>query len=347
MTRVVAAALLCLVLVHPGAAQGPPDDPVQIMLFSDASWAWTDESTPGFSLGQVVGHLNAVLTPRLSAAAEATLTSRADGTVATLERLVLRYDFSDRFKISGGRYHTPISWWNTQYHHGLWLQTSIDRPRTIRFGTPLVPVHFLGLLAEGTLPAGDFTVLYEAGAGNGRQPEISLPGDAGDANSRPAFVGGLRLRPLALPGVELGLHAYLDEVPAEVGAVDERILGAHAVWLSNPEIIAEYLSILHEPEQAGAESTSTDAYYAQVAWRPGPAPMLQPYVRFERIDVPAGDPLFADLGLDYEGLIGGVRWDFVDFAALKAELRSEAFDGADRLISLVLNAAFVIPNIFG
>lgn len=337
--------LLCLVATAPAAPQAEPETPVQLMLFGDATWGWNEEATPGFSLGQVVAHLNAILAPRLTAAAEATLTSRADETVATLERLILRYDFSDRFKLSAGRYHTPISWWNTQYHHGLWLQTSIRRPATIQFGTPLVPVHFLGLLAEGTLPAGGVTVLYEAGGGNGRQPAIHLPGDAGDANSEMAFVARLRLRPLAMPGLEVGVHGYLDHVDAGAGDVRERIVGGHAVWLRNPEVMGEYLHIMHEADVAGADAFATDAWYVQVGWRPAAGSPLQPYARIERIDVPAGDPLFTGLGLDYNGIIGGLRWDFSDFAALKGELRSEELGGADRLTSVALNAAFVIPKL--
>lgn len=345
MRKFATATLLCLAAAGPAAPQTAQDSPVQLMLFGDATWAWNEEATPGFSLGQLVAHLNAVLATRLTTAAEATLTSRPTGTVATLERLILRYDFSDRLKLSAGRYHTPISWWNTQYHHGLWLQTSIRRPSTIQFGTPLVPVHFLGLLAEGTLPASGLTVLYEAGAGNGRQPALQLPGDAGDANSQTAFVARIRVRPSALPGFEAGVHGYLDEVDAGAGNVDERIVGGHVVWLRNPELVAEYLHIMHEADTPGADARATDAWYFQVGWRPPTTPSFQPYARLERVDVPADDPLFAGLGLDYGGIIGGVRWDFSDFAALKGELRSEDFADAGRLTSVALNASFVIPTL--
>jgi len=39
--------------------------------------------------------------------------------------LLIRYDYNDFFKLSFGRYHTPINYWNTAFHHGLWLQTTI------------------------------------------------------------------------------------------------------------------------------------------------------------------------------------------------------------------------------
>ena len=347
MTRTLAAAVLVFAAVAPAAAQTDLGPPVRLMMFGDASYRWTERDVDeGFSLGQVVGHLNAVLTDRLTVAAEATLTSRSSGTVATIERVILAYHFSDALRLSAGRYHTPISWWNTQYHHGLWLQTSIERPNMVQFGTPLVPVHFLGLLASGTVPVGRSTLVYDAGLGNGRQSDLVTPGDAGDENDRLAFVGGLRFRSAVVPGLEVGVHGYLDEVDPGTGAgtVDERILGAHAVLLSNPELLVEYLHFVHDAH-AATGSTDSDALYVQVGWRLPGSRGVQPYVRYETIDTAADDALFAGLGLAYDGIIGGLRWDFADFGALKAEVRSEEFAGGERAASVVLNASFVVPNI--
>lgn len=347
MKRTLAAALLLAGLTAPATAQTDPLGPsVRLMLFGDASYVWSEhDTTEGFALGQVVAHLNAVLSDRLTMAAEATLTSRSTGTIATIERVILAYHFSDALRLSAGRYHTPISWWNTQYHHGLWLQTSIDRPNMVRFGTPLIPVHFLGLLASGTVPAGRSTLVYDAGFGNGRQPDLVSPGDAGDANAKPAFLAGIRFRPAPLQGFEIGAHAYVDEVDPglDAGPVDERIFGGHAVWLTNPELVIEYLQFMHDPE--GAASTTSHAFYAQAGWRLPGARTVQPYVRFETIDIAEDDALFAGRGLGYDGVIGGVRWDFATFGALKAELRSEKPTGGERGTSIAVNASFVVPNI--
>jgi hypothetical protein len=74
---------------------------------------------------------------------ELSLTARSDagtgtppatGFNAEVERLIIRYDFNDYFKVSFGRYHTPINYWNTAFHHGQWLQTTASRPETTQFG---------------------------------------------------------------------------------------------------------------------------------------------------------------------------------------------------------------------
>lgn len=346
MNRHLAVLLLLAVTSSPLDGQAPAGPPIRVMLFGDASYATTERDVPeGFHLGQLVGHLSAGLTERLFVTAEGTITPRNEGTGATLERLIVRYDFSDMLKLSAGRYHTPIAWWNTQYHHGVWLQTSIDRPRLVRFGTPLIPVHFLGLLAEGTASVGSSTLVYEAGAGNGRQPDLVGPGDGGENDAGLALIGGLRFRPAALAGLELGVHGYVDEVAGPMGDVDERIVGGHVAWTANPEVVIEYLRFLHDPAEAGAGSTTSDGLYAQLGWRPRSLPSLQPYIRYESIQIPAGDVLFAGRGLGYDGIIGGVRWDVANFAALKGEARSEEFAGGSRAVSFLLNVSFVVPNI--
>ncbi|MDX1675787.1 MAG: hypothetical protein R3314_13420, partial [Longimicrobiales bacterium] len=187
----VALALLVTSLTPLAAQEADLGPPVRVMLFSDVTYEWTERDVnEGFSLGQVVGHLNGSLSDRITVAVEATVSSRSTGPVATLERLILAYDVADALKISAGRYHTPISWWNTQHHHGLWLQLSIDRPRTVRFGTPLIPVHFMGVLASGNLAVGRSTLVYEAGVGNGRSPGLSGAGDAGELESEAAAILG-------------------------------------------------------------------------------------------------------------------------------------------------------------
>jgi hypothetical protein len=92
--------------------------------------------------------------------------------------MILRFDRSDTLKLSVGRYHTPINFWNTAFHHGQWLQTTVTRPEMIQFGGKLLPVHFVGGLMEGAVPAGGLDLHYQVGVGNGRSSVISRGGDA-------------------------------------------------------------------------------------------------------------------------------------------------------------------------
>jgi hypothetical protein len=68
-----------------------------------------------------------------------------------------------------GRFHNPLGFWNTQYHHGSYLQTSITRPGIFEYEDkdgPL-PSHLTGLLLEGmfTQGAAEWHYVLAAGAG--------------------------------------------------------------------------------------------------------------------------------------------------------------------------------------
>ena len=152
--RVALAALVSLAPLTAAAAQrtfpdttttSPPasapvfNPTVHAMIFGDASYVATERMIPsGFIMGQAVGHLIASLTDRLAYFGEVTLTSQPTGYTVELERSILRYDFTDAFKLSGGRYHTPIGYWNTAFHHGTWLQTTVVAPGD---GEVRQPVH--------------------------------------------------------------------------------------------------------------------------------------------------------------------------------------------------------------
>ena len=360
MRLLLRGAALALALFPVQAVAQSAGVPVRLMVFGDATFSETerDRITDGFSLGQVVGHMNASLSPRLLVFVEGTLTPTGGSPVATLERLIVRYDVNDWLKLSGGRYHNPVSYWNTAYHHGSWLQPSVARPHMVRFGTPLLPIHFNGVLAEGTIHSGPLLVGYEAGFGNGRQRNIAVPGDAGDDDGHLALLGGIRLRSLAVPGAEVGAHAYTDHARDVFDEpVDERILSGHVALQRQVELIAEYVLIRHESEDdaTGGDAFGTNAWYVHLGYRlPSPAG-LRPYVRYESIEPGDGDPVFdppfaPGPDIAYEAWIGGVRWDFSDYAALKAEYRDEQItvaDAPDDGWSVLLNASFVIPNLLG
>lgn len=344
-TALLAAALVCLSATG-AAAQHPADNAHSRFtgfIFGDVTFSASEGDSPdGFVIGQLVGHGNALLTERLSFFGELSATARETGYQFEVERAIIRYDFMDLLKLSVGRYHTPISYWNTAYHHGLWLQTSVARPELIRIGGSFLPVHFVGALAEGTWSGRALTLTYEAGVGNGRGTLIARPDDAGDANGEPAAVFGARLRPGFARGLQIGGSVYLDRVTTEVAAADERILSVHSVWDSGaPEVIAEYARVKHDVEGAG--TAISEGFYFQAGYRLPGVSTLKPYGRWERLEVDELDAVFADVA-DYDAVIAGIRWDFETLAALKAEGRRERRAGGEWRHALVFQAALVVPS---
>ena len=330
----------------PPAQTPPPDQGEHLMLqgdgeyprlriagFGDINFSAQPRSqgARGFTIGQFVLHLTSQLSSRVTFLGEISFSARSDagtgappagGFNAEIERLILRFDQSDMLRVSFGRYHTPINYWNTAFHHGQWLQTTISRPEMIQFGGRFLPVHFVGALVEGAVPAGGWNVGYKGGIGNGRAGVISRAGDAGDSNDNLSYLANVTSKPDRIYGLEAGASFYADTiVPAIGGKVGERIVAAHVAYQKEtPEIIAEYAGVRHD--QDGGPTLWNHAYYVQAAYRlPGGARKFKGYYRFEHIGIAPGDVVFAAVQ-PLDGSTVGLRYDIALFAAIKGEYRS-------------------------
>ncbi|OLD17625.1 MAG: hypothetical protein DMG86_10640 [Acidobacteria bacterium] len=305
---------------------------MQLRGFGDVDFSATDErgTTSGFTLGQFVLHVASPLSKKVAYFGELSFTAQPTSYTADVERSIIRYSYNDHFKLSFGRYHTPINYWNTAFHHGLWLQTTISRPEMIRFGGRFLPVHFLGMLAEGNIPSGSLGLGYEVGLGNGRAGTISRAGDNGDVNSNRAWVGRIFARPAAMRDLQIGGAFYRDKItpiPALTGtpSFGEWISSAQIAWThETPELISEFANVHHRNNLTG-NIYNSQAYYIQLAYRlPWEARKWKPYYRFEYTHVPASEPLFSAPAFEVTDLVGstaGVRFDITDFAAFKWEYR--------------------------
>ena len=260
--------------------------------FGDVDFSATNQpgTNSGFNLGQFVLHIASPLSKKVTYFGEISFTAQPSSYTLAVERNIIRYDYDDFFKLSFGKYHTPINYWNTEYHHGLWLQTTISRPDMIQFGGRFLPVHFVGLLGEGEIPSGGLGLNYQIGMGNGRNLNIAADGDSGDINNNRAWVLNLFSRPRRYHGLQIGGSMYGDDITTgTVAPVKELISAAHVVWLhESPEILAEFANVRHELKTTG-QVFNSQAFYVQVAYRlPWDEKKWKPYVRFEHIHIPMG-----------------------------------------------------------
>jgi hypothetical protein len=215
----------------------------------------------------------------------------------------------------------------------------------VKFGSQIVPIHFVGLLAEGNLHKSKLGLSYMAGFGNGRHANIARAGDAGDINGDKAWMLQLRAAPDAFYGLNVGIGYYSDEVnPTGDPPVSESTFSVHAAWeRESPEFIFEYIRSRHELVSDSSVKGDVSAWYAQFAYRlPDELTDWKPYARFEHTDIDDSDPLLGTAGLDYDAGILGVRWDFNSYAALKAEYRNEEFDNMGRENNFRLQVSFVL-----
>jgi len=303
---------------------------LQIRGFGDVDFSATDQkgTTSGFNLGQFVLHFASPLSAKVSYFGEVSFTAEPSTYDLSVERSIVRYDYNDSFKMSFGKYHTPIGYWNDTFHHGAWLQTTISRPEMVKFGGTFTPVHFVGVLAEGNIPSGGLGLAYNAGIGNGRSSLLSKAGDGGDINDNRAWVTSLFAKPSRLYGLQFGGTAYHDKLTPLPGQnFDEWISSAHLVWTKEkPEFLSEFSNVYHRDLQT-QRSYNSQAFYVQLAYRlPWQHDKWKPYYRFDYIHRPNTEPVWDITGtssvLDLVGSTVGVRYDITNYAAFKAEYRN-------------------------
>src|ERR1700682_4347668 len=137
-----------------------------------------------------------------------------------LERFQMGFEFVPETVLWLGRFHQPASAWNTEHHHGQYLQTDITRPYIERWEDEhgIIPQHITGALFESRQPIGkDSAIQISAGVGaapalsDGKLGAIDLIG-SNPGRHRLSVTGRLAYLPEYVGASSIGLlfgHNYL------------------------------------------------------------------------------------------------------------------------------------------
>ena len=258
-----------------------------------------------------------------------------------LERLMLRYSPSDYFNLSAGRYFTGIGYYNS-VHRGTWLQTAADPPFIFESEDEggILPIHNLGVSANGLIPSGALGLRYIAEVGAGHTSRTRL-GESDrvvvDENNSMAFNFGLITRPDKIPGLQAGFSIYRDRLAPNGGPkIGQTIMAAHLVYRRSAfEMLNEALVVRHS--MGGAIRVfHTTGFYTQVSRQFG---KYAPYFRYEYVNASDREPLFSDVGRR-NGPSLGLRFDLAEFVALKAQYQHTARRLLSPINALTLQLSF-------
>lgn len=290
----------------------------------------------GFALGQLNFYVSQPLDDRTDVLVDFVIESEDTGEfIVDLERAQISYIFNDILKVRAGRFHNLLGYWNTAYHHGSQLQTSIDRPLFLEFEDDggILPTHIVGLWAAGRTNTGSGVFNYGIMLGNGSKvhaAEALDPNNIGDDNGNKAISLRVGFEPNAMEGLGLGFSFYnatvsgFDATDTEVMRVKQNLIGFDVTYFAhNLELLGEYYIIKDEDDFGGGQKYSSSAYYVQAGYSIG---KLTPYARFEDMSLDEdGDPYFdSTVGLDTaetERMILGARYSLSILSSIKAEAR--------------------------
>ena len=303
--------------------------------FADVGAAWSTRDAPTRLRGFNAGTLDLYLTPqfgnRVKALVELVVEYAPEGhAVVDLERLQLGYTASDTLTLWLGRFHTPFGQWNTAYHHGANLQTSISRPRFIEFEDRggILPVHAVGAWASGKRALGAGTLHYDAYLTNGSSiAERTLDFGAFTDSTANKMVGAnLGFEPGgALTGLTVGVHGYGSTVQVHDGAgavlssTRVRMGGAYLGYDERGwEVLGEYYRFRNVDLGSGAGHVS-NLGFLQVgrSWN-----RWTPFARYEAATLDQGDSYFRSQasGRSYRRASLGLRYAIDARSSVKVEL---------------------------
>jgi len=318
-----------------------------IQVFGDVGVSYLNpDPAPRAHTSIVLGGVNVFATARVGdhfqALSETVIKTREDATqdsvVFDQERLYGLWAFTDALYVKLGVEHGPVSRWNRLFHHGRWLELSIDRPFLARFegNGGILPMHNAELELGGRIEVKGGRIEWVLIVSNGRGKTPADPQKISDRNDDKAVEAGVGFAPAALDGFQFGVHFRTDEIPADPAVpararpIRENIFTAYVEYRLEPwDVMAEF-AFIEDDDRTSGLSFQHNAAYVQVGYHVNAT--WTPYLRFDIRSMETGDPYFAptDRDLDRWEQLLGVRMELTDNAAIKFEV---AVGRADRRIS--------------
>ena len=310
----------------------------QIKGFVDAL-AGVQNDKLSFALGEQDLFITSELSDRFSFLGESVF--RFTNTTPTkfsvsIERIVIKYNFSGNHNILIGKHHTPINYWNDTYHHGRVLFPTIFRP--LLFDANIIPLHTTGIGLQGH-NLGDLKFGYDLMVGNGIGSTDVLDNDA-----RKSITAAMHIKPAE--GLRFGISWYNDGIAqGAIGhdgmptqwSVDQNLFTGSIAYFGNKfEVIAEGTLGINKTDTTGSQRTLASYIYAGFKIRE----KIVPYVRLDNLAFEEGEIFFHNNNTT--AIVGGIRYNINYITAVKMEYQHQhaAKDGDSNRFTMQLAIGF-------
>ncbi len=284
----------------------------------------------------------------------AELFTEANGTHGNhLERFQFGWLPGDDLEVWLGRFHNPIGFWNTAYHHGGYLQTSISRPAIIDFEHDggILPIHLTGLFVEKRVNTARSSWHYAFGLGAGpyfKEHHLEAVDTFRSEDNSTKLAGSLRLSwsPVSTVDNQVGLFVGGAAIPGEVSKFEElkqQIVGLYTDWdFQSMRMTGALYSIKNDVRKSGKRTDiSFINSYLQLEMPLGAS--WTPYGRLEKSMGDEDDPFLHHVhAFIRDRALVGVRYDFLHNHSLKLEL-SKAELAASHYNQVTLQWSAVFP----
>lgn len=271
------------------------------------------------------------------------------------ERLQLGWDINKNSRLWFGRFHNPLGLWNTAYHHGTYLQTSISRPGITEFEDDggILPIHVSGLLIAHDIYYGDSRLKIDLALGasptmeSGSLEPLDIFSPGGETYHE-NFTLRLSYYPQTIGNSHLGIFTGFSRIEGD-GITNREIeqtqLGIFGLLHHGDlQILSSVFFIDNSLKPLTAAPTNTSDFvnaYVQLEYVIDER--LTAYARLEDSFGHENDPylaLFPTFVDDRQ--LAGLRFDFIKKHALTFELRQDHVS-AGNIIHAVIQWSALLP----
>lgn len=314
---------------------------IDLNFFGDVSLEELKGQKAGFAVGplglQITGHLAEGLVGR----AELAVSYENGETVLDLERAYLEYRTA-RWALAAGRTHAEFGYWNNAFHHGRWLQLTINRPHILRFEDEggILQVHSVGITASYGPQRGDRGLEVAVGVGNGHGRTIDQVQTEADNNWAKSVLVRIGAVGVGHPALRFGMNVAIDNIAPEDAAVRpllpdqpifELVTGVYLAFRGEHlQVFSETYNVLH---RGGGKSWQITDGFLIAGYRLG---QITPFGELEaRRGDGLTDPYYnPDPAIGSEGVVpgnfvegtAGLRYEVNAWSALKLELAAGTFE---------------------
>ncbi|HEB86253.1 MAG TPA: hypothetical protein ENI68_04435 [Gammaproteobacteria bacterium] len=277
-----------------------------------------------------------------------------------LERLQYDYQLNDYATIKIGRMYTPLGYWSTRFHHGIYFQTSASRPQIVKNEDAggILPIHITGVTLAGStnsrsngwqynLMLGIAPNLSVNGSGNIELSPFDLLNPHKGAQNNPAAVFKLHYITNDKLQTDSGISIQVQKTDAhEIGLfyIKQNIINfySHLDFIGKRIIASGFYvkSRLSNPSGDEIRGNFVNAYlqYEQDIFTHWTA-----YGRVENAWRENNDPYLALFpGFINRQVVTGLRYDFTKSQAVNLEY-SDARKVSNKFSSLTLQWSAIFP----
>lgn len=235
----------------------------------------------------------------------------------SIERLLIKYNYSGNHNVIFGKVHTPVNYWNDTYHHGRVFFPTIYRP--LLFAADIIPIHTTGVNFQGH-DLGTLKFGYDVMVGNG------IGASSVDDNDRHKSVTlAAHIKPM--DRMRLGATFYHDVISKGAMLHDGRkigwridqnlVTGSLAYFGNKTELLAESTLGFNHSDTTGTRKTL--ASYVYGGYRI--TDKWVPYFRWDNLHFNTGELLFEKNNTS--AFLVGIRYQINYLAVVKLELEHE------------------------